>query len=74
MIVTKKTKRKLEQERNKNGIKLEQKRNNPIIIGITRREEEVMRIIPHYSLLFLLMRVKSLVIFRKSITTATAWR
>lgn len=46
----------------------------PIIIGITRREEEVMRIIPHYSLLFLLMRVKSLVNFRKSITTATAWR
>lgn len=47
----------------------------PIIIGITRREEEeVMRIIPHYSLLFLLMRVKSLVNFRKSTTTATAWR
>lgn len=46
----------------------------PIIIGITRREEEVMRIIPHYSLFFLLMRVKSLVNFRKSITTATAWR
>ena len=33
-----------------------------------------MRIIPHYYLLFLLMRVKSLVNFRKSITTATAWR
>ena len=46
----------------------------PIIIGITRREEEVMRIIPHYSLLFLLMRVKSFANFRKSITTATAWR
>lgn len=67
MIVTKVSKKQVDRF-------VVQELNSPIIIGITRREEEVMRIIPHYSLLFLLMRVKSFVNFRKSITTATAWR
>lgn len=61
-------------DKKESGGRTAEERRKPIIIGITRREEEVMRIIPHYSLLFLLMRVKSLVNFRKSITTATAWR
>lgn len=74
MIVTKNDKRIVAKEMRKMCERNAKEMRKPIIIGITRREEEVMRIIPHHSLLFLLMRVKSFVNFRKSITTATAWR
>lgn len=64
------------EERRKNGGKVAEERRKSIIIGITRREEKVMRIIPHYSLPPPLPRVcvKSFQSFQTLRTTATAWR